>query len=438
MSPILIGTIGFIVMVVLSLLEVPIFVSLGLVGVVGLILTAGFTTAMGIVASLPFAVLANYGLAVVPLFFLMGQVAGQAGIVKDAYGAVYKWTGGIRGGLAMATIVGSAFSAATMGSSVANAALFTRVAYPEMLKYKYDKSFSLACIAASGTFAVMIPPSILFVVYGIVTEESIGRLLIAGIIPGVLTAAAYMVSIWLRCKWNPKLAPAPMVKYTMGEKFRSVFRLWGIIVLFVLVFGGMYFGWFTPSAGAAIGASGAFVLAIGRRMLTRSNVRQLCFETIQGIGPLTAILIGGFFLGRFLVLSGFVESIVKFVTVDLSIPPLAVIGLLAVMYIILGALMEEMSMTLVTLPFVYPLVKSLGYDGIWFGVVYVKLCQLGMIFPPIAINLFVVAGAAGKDATVWDVVKGIWPFIILEIIILAILILFPSISLYLPSKMYGV
>jgi len=437
MSPVLIGVIGFVVMVILCLLEVPIFVSLGLVGVVGLMLTAGVHTTMGIVASLPFAVLANYGLAVVPLFFLMGQIAGQAGIVEDAYGSVYKWTGGIRGGLAMATIVGSAFSAATMGSSVANAALFTRVAYPEMVRYKYDKSFSLACIAASGTFAVMIPPSILFVVYGVITEESIGRLLIGGILPGILTALTYLGAIWVRCRLNPKLAPAPMVTYSLGEKFRSVFKLWGIIILFALVFGGMYLGWFTPSAGAGIGAAGALVLALARMKLRGSNIGKLCFDTIGGIGPLTAILVGGFFLGRFLVLSGFVESIVHFVTVDLSLRPLTIICLLAVMYIVLGALMEEMSMTLVTIPFVYPLVKQLGFDGIWFGVVYVKLCQLGMIFPPIAINLFVVAGSAGKDVSVLDVVKGIWPFIILEIIILAILIMFPSISLYLPSKMYG-
>jgi len=437
MPPLLIGTIGFIAMVILSLLEVPIFVSLGLVGVVGLILTSGLTTAMGIVASLPFAVLANYGLAVVPLFFLMGQVAGVAGIVKDAYEAVYRFTGGIRGGLAMATTVGSAFSAATMGSSVANAALFTRVALPEMLKFKYDKSFSLACIASAGTFAVMIPPSILFVIYGVITEESIGRLLIAGIFPGILTAIVYLVSIWVRCKWNPKLAPAPMVKYTVGEKFSSLFRLWSIILLFSLVFGGIYFGFFTPSAGAAVGASGAFLLALGRRKLTRANVGKVCFDTIQGIGPLTAILIGGFFLGRFLVLSGFVESVVHFVTAELAVSPLAVVGLIALMYIVLGALMDELSMTLVTIPFVYPLVKALGFDGIWFGVIYTKLCQLGMIFPPIAINLFVVASAAGKDTTVMDVIKGIWPFIVLEIIVLAILILFPSISLYLPSKMYG-
>ena len=437
MSPLLIGTIGFIVMVILALFEIPIFVSLGLVGVVGLILTSGFNTTMGIVAHLPFAVLANYGIAVIPLFFLMGQIAGEAGIVKDAFGAVYRLTGGLRGGLAMATTVGSAFSAATMGSSVANAALFTRVALPEMLKFKYDKSFSLGCIASAGTFAIMIPPSIMFVIYGVITEESIGRLLIAGIFPGILTAIAYLISIWIRCKWNPKLAPAPPIKYTAGEKFRSVFRLWSIMLLFLLVFGGMYSGLFNPSAGAAIGASGAFLLALGRKKLTKASVGKVCFETMQGIGPLTAIIIGGFFLGRFLVLSGFVEVIVHFVTVDLVIPPLAVIGLIAVMYLILGALMDELSMTLCTVPFVYPLVKALGYDGIWFGVIYTKLCQIGMIFPPIAINLFVVASAAGKDTNVMDVIKGIFPFILIEIIVLAVLILFPDISLYLPSKMYG-
>jgi TRAP-type C4-dicarboxylate transport system permease large subunit len=228
-----------------------------------------------------------------------------------------------------------------------------------------------------------------------------------------------------------------MVKYTAGEKVHSVFRLWGIILLFILVFGGIYFGFFNPSAGAAVGASGAFLLALCKKKLTKTSMRRICFETIQGIGPIAVILIGGFFLGRFLVFSGFVEVIVHFVTVDLVVPPLAVIGLIAVMYLILGALMDELSMTLVTVPFVYPLVKALGFDGIWFGVIYTKLCQLGMIVPPIAINLFVVASAAGKDTNVMDVIKGIWPFILLEIFVLAILILFPSISLYLPSKMYA-
>jgi len=437
MSPLLIGTMGFVVMVVLALLGIPIFVALGLVGVVGIILTSGFNTAMGIVATLPFSILASYGLSVAPLFFLMGHAAGEAGIVKDAYEVVYKLTGRFRGGVAMATTIASGFSAATMGSSAANAALFTRVALPEMLRFKYDKSFSLGCIAAAGTFAIMIPPSMAFVFYGIVTGESIGRLLIAGIFPGILTVFVYLIGIWVRCKLNLKLAPVPQVKFTAGEKLRSIFKLWSIILLFLLVFGGIYGGFFTPTAGGAIGASGAFLLAFGRKKLTRAALGKMSLEVMQGMGALMPLLIGGFFLGRFLVLSGFVEFIVHFITTDLKVPPIAVIWLLSAMYLILGALMDEISMTLVTLPFVYPLIKTLGYDGIWWGIIFTKLCQIGLIFPPIAMNLFVVASAAGKGTDVKDVIKGIWPFILLEIFVLVILILFPSISLYLPSKMYG-
>jgi len=436
MESVLVGVAGFTVMVVLALVGVPIFVAMGLVGVVGMILTAGINTTLGIVASLPFAVLASYGISVVPLFFLMGQVAGEAGIVRDAYDAVYKITGKLPGGLAMATTVGCAFSAATMGSSVANAALFTRVALPEMLKVNYDRSFSLGCIASAGTFAVMIPPSIPFVLYGIVTEESIGKLLIAGILPGILTAIAYLISIWLRCKYNMKLAPAPEVTYTAREKFLSVFKLWSIVLLFSLVFGGIWAGYFSATSGGAVGAAGACVLALARRKITRDSMGRVVYDTMTAMSSLSVIVVGGFFLGRFLVLSGFAETIVHFVTVELKIQPLAVIGLLALMYVILGALMDEVSMTLVTLPFVYPLVIKLGYDGIWFGVVFVKLCQIGMIFPPIAMNLFVVASAAGKDTNVMDVIKGIFPFIAIEIAVLVILILFPIISLYLPSKMF--
>jgi len=437
MSPLLIGTLGFIVMVILALWGMPIFVALGLVGVVGIIVTSGFKTAMGIVGTLPFAILASYGLSVAPLFFLMGHAAGEAGVVKDAYEVVYKITGRIRGGLAMATTIASGFSAATMGSSAANAALFTRVALPEMLRFKYDKGFSLACIAASGTFAIMIPPSMAFVFYGIVTGESIGRLLIAGIFPGILTVIVYLIGIWIRCRFNLKLAPAPEAKFTTREKVRSLFNLWSIILLFLLVFGGIYGGFFTPTAGGAVGAAGAFLLAFARKKITRAALGRMSLEVMQGMGALMPLLIGGFFLGRFLVLSGFVEVIVHFFTVDLKVSPIVVIWLLAAMYIVLGALMDEISMTLVTLPFVYPMIKTLGYDGIWWGVVFTKLCQIGLIFPPIAMNLFVVASAAGKGTDVKDVIKGIWPFILLEIFVLVILILFPSISLYLPSKMYG-
>ncbi len=437
MESLLIGIVGFVVMIILCLLKVPIFMALGIVGIVGIIYSSGFNIAMGIVGTLPFAVLASYGLAVAPLFFLMGHLAGEGGVVQDAYEVVYKLTGKLRGGLAMATIIASGFAAATMGSSTASAVLFTRVALPEMLRFGYDKHFSLGCIASAGTFAIMIPPSMAFVIYGIVTGESIGKLLVAGILPGILTVFVYLMGVWVRCKFSLKLAPVPEVSFTRRDKFRSIFKLWSVGLLFLLVFGGIYGGFFTPTAGGAVGAAGAFLLAFSRRRLTGTSLKKMALEVMQGLGSFIPILIGGFFLGRFLVLSNFVEVIVNFVTTDLRIPPMAVIGLLCIMYVVLGALMDEISMTLVTLPFVYPIVKGLGYDGIWWGVVFTKLCQIGLIFPPIAMNLFVVASSAGEGTDVKDVIKGIWPFILLEVLVLVLLILFPSISLFLPNKMYG-
>ncbi len=437
MSPLLIGTIGFIAMILLALSGVPIFVALGLVGVVGLILTSGFGTAFGIVASLPFAVFANYGLAVIPLFFLMGVLTGEGGLTKDAFESAYKLIGRVRGGLAMATSIGSGFSAACMGSSVANAALFTRMALPEMLRYNYDKSFSLGCIASAGTFAIMIPPSIAFVVYGIVTGESIGKLLVAGIFPGILTVIIYLIGIWVICRFNPKLAPLAPIKFTGREKLRSTLGLWGIGVLFILVMGGIYVGLFTPSAGAAVGASGAFILALRRGKLTKDAMGRVAIHSVDGMSSLAVIIIGGFLLARFLVVSGFVDELLD-LPARANLSPGGILVGVVILYLILGCLMDSVSMTVCTMPFIYPLVvTSLGYNGIWFGVIFTKLCEIGLLTPPVGFNLFIVAAAAGKGTTVADVVKGIWPFLLMESFVLVILILFPSISLYLPSKMYG-
>jgi C4-dicarboxylate transporter DctM subunit len=436
MSPLLIGGVSFFIMVLLSLSGVPIFVALGLVGVVGLIIVTGFDTTLGIVATLPFAVLASYGLAVVPLFYLMGEIAAEAGIARDAYQSAYKLLGGFRGGLAMSTTLGSGFSAACMGSSVANAALFTRVAFPEMVRFNYDRSLSLGCIASSGTFAIMIPPSIALVVYGIITEESVGRLLMAGIIPGILTLVVYLVGIWIRCRLNPKLAPIAPVKYTIAEKIKGTFALWGIAVLFALVLGGIYAGFFTPSAGGAVGAFGAFILALSKRRLTKAAISRIARDSMMGISSIIVIIIGGFLLARHLVLSGFVEALVNLTTTQAGLPPIVIIGLIAVMYILLGCVMDGVSMMVCTMPFVYPVVTSLGFDGIWFGIIFIKLIEIALITPPIGANLYIVAAAAGKDTDVIDVIKGVLPFLLLDCIVLVLLILFPGICLYLPSRMY--
>jgi C4-dicarboxylate transporter DctM subunit len=437
MSPLLMGSLCIIVMVLLAVLGVPIFVALGSVGIAGLIFVMGFDGAMGITSSLPFAVLASYGLSVVPLFFLMGEIAAEAGIAKDAYEAAYRLLGGLRGGVAMATTLGSGFSGACMGSSVANAALFTRVAYPEMLRFKYDKSFSLGCIASSGTFAIMIPPSIALVVYGIITEESIGRLLIAGIIPGILTVIVYLVSIWGRCTLNPKLAPDAPVRYTIGEKLKGTLGLWGIAALFILVLGGIYTGLFTPSAGGAVGASGAFILALTKRRLNNATITRVAVETMRGMTAIIVIIIGGFLMARFLVLSDFVEALVDFTTARAGLSPVAVIVLIAIMYIFLGAVMDGISMMVTTMPFIYPVVTSLGFDGIWFGIFFIKLTEIALLTPPIGANLYVVTAAAGEDADLLDVIKGIWPFLLADAIVLILLIIFPAIATYLPHMMYS-
>ena len=434
MSPLLVGTIALLLMVFMSLAGVPIFVSLGSVGIVGLIVVSGFDRTLGIISSLPFTVFASYSLAIVPLFFLMGDIANLGGIAGEGYKAAYKLLGGTRGGLAMATTIGSGFSSACMGSSGANAALFSRIALPEMLKFNYDKSFSLGCIASVGTFAVMIPPSIGFVLYGIVTQESIGKLLMAGVFPGILTVGAYLIGISVMCRLNPKLAPVSEIKYTTREKLKGLLGLWGIFLLFLLVMGGMYAGLFPPSAGAAVGASGAFIIALSKRKLTLSALTRVGIDTMRAMSSVTIIILGGFLLARFLVISGFTQALVALASTGLS--KSSVLISIVIMYLILGCLMDPVSMLITTIPFIYPLIISLGFDGIWFGVIFTKLSEIGVLTPPVGMNLFVVAAAAGKGTTVSDVIKGVGPFLIMEAFVMVILILFPGISLYLPSKMY--
>lgn len=437
LSSILPGLLGIFVMIFLALSGVPIFIAMGLVGVVGLIFTSGFQVAIGIASTLPFAILASFSIAVVPLFFLMGVVVYEAGITKDAYNAAHILVGGLRGGLAMATTVGSGFSAACMGSSVANAALFTKIAFPEMMRYKYDKSFSLGCIASAGTFAIMIPPSIALVVYGIITEESIGKLLIAGIIPGILTVILYLIGIWTLCKFNPRLAPVAPIKYTVKEKIRGTLGLWSIIILFILVLGGIYLGLFTPSAGGAIGALGAFIIAFLKRKLTKTTLLRIGLDSTKGITGIIVILLGGFYMARFLVLSGFVGGLVDIINSQSALPPIGIMALIAIMYLLLGCVMDGVAMMVVTMPFVYPIVVSLGFSGIWFGIVFIKLIEVGLLTPPIGANLYIVAASAGKDVNVVDVIKGVVPFLTMEVIVLTLLIIFPSLSLYLPDMMYA-
>jgi tripartite ATP-independent transporter DctM subunit len=283
----------------------------------------------------------------------------------------------------------------------------------------------------------MIPPSITFVLYGIVTQESIGALLMAGVFPGIFTAVMYLGFIYVRCRLNPTLAPVHEETFSRKEKLDGILQLWTIFFLFFSVMGGIYLGYFTPSAGGAVGAFAALLLALWKRRVSWEVFRRVSLETVQGTTSILVILVGGFLLARHLTLSGFTEALVNLCTGGGALPGWVVMVLFSVMYLFLGCVMETVSMLVSTMPFVYPVVKALGYDGIWFGVIFVKLAEIGMLTPPIGANLFVVTAAAGEGTTVMDVAKGVGPFLLLEIPILAILLFWPELSLYLPSKMYG-
>ncbi len=435
---ILIGIITFSVMIPLSLTGLPIFVTLGLVGILGLLYDVGWHATLGICATLPFSVLASYSMGVIPLFYLMGDLAGVAGIADDAYKSAHKMFAGIRGGLAMSTTIGCAFFGACTGSSVANAGLFTRIALPEMMKYKYDKSFASGVIASAGTLAIMIPPSITFVLYGIVTEESIGRLLMAGVFPGILLALLFVALIWFMCRLNPNLAPVSDEKVSLKEKLASVKGIWGVAALFSLLIGGLYAGIFNPTAGGAVGAFGALILALLKKRLRKNTIKQVALSSGSGVCSILLCLIGGFLLARHLVLSGFVDDLVILVTGGgTAQSPLLTLTFICIMYLFLGCVMDPISMLVVTLPFIYPIIIKLGFDGIWFGVIFVLLTEMALLTPPVGANLYVVVGASGGRVNITDVIRGMTPFLVVLIVFVVILTAFPQLSLFLPTSMYG-
>jgi C4-dicarboxylate transporter DctM subunit len=435
-EPFVVAGLSFAVMLFLVLGGVPIFAAMGLVGIAGLIFDTGFTQALALTQSLPFAIFASYSLALVPLFFLMGDLISQSGLASNAYNCSYKLLGNHPGGLGMATTLASGIAAAAMGSSTANAALFTKIALPEMRRLGYDKSFSLGIIACTGTFAIMIPPSIPLVIYGTLTEESVGKLLIAGVVPGIITLIAYLACIRVMVALNPRLGPRSQRRLTLQEKLRSLSGLWGILVLFILVLGGIYAGVFTPTAAGAVGAFGAFIIALSKKGLNKAAIASISLSSVQGISSIMVLLIGGFLFSKHLVLCGFVEELVSLVTVRVD-QPFIVMMAICMMYLIMGCIMSTLSMLVITVPVLYPVVTALGYSGIWFGIVCIKLIEIALVTPPIGGNVFVTAQAAGKDTSIPDVFRGVLPFIIMDIIVLLILFLFPAVATYLPSKMYA-
>jgi tripartite ATP-independent transporter DctM subunit len=432
------ATAGLIVMVLLLLAlaaGIHIGVALGLGGLLGMYLAIGPDATWAQLATVPFSTTNSYTLAVIPLFLLMGSLATQAAITTDLYRAAYNWFGRLPGGLAIATTLASAAFGAASGSTVVNAAVFTRMAMPEMTRFGYDKRLSAGCIAASGTLASLIPPSILMVIYGVITEQSVGRLLIAGLLPGILSAVVYVAGIYVRAVRNPAIAPIPDIAITWPDRWRSLYGVWGIVFLFALVIGGIYTGILTPTYAGAVGAFGAFLIVLGKRRLTRATLRDTLEDATVTTSVLFIIVVGGMLLARFLTYTGLVGEISS-ILLGLELPKYVYLLAFALLFLVLGMFIEPIAIMVMTLPVMFPVMVGAGFDAIWLGVIAIKLAEMSLMTPPVGLNVYVVRSSSPVPLSLEDVFAGVMPFLLLDLVTLALLIVFPEISLVLPNLMF--
>ena len=434
MDPVTVGYLSIIALFILLAIGVPVAVAMGMVGIVGMYVGVGDLFTIGQLRSLPFATVNEYGLAVLPMFVLMGVLAEASGITTELFRTADMWLRRFRGGLYQAVIIGSAAFAAISGSTTVNAVVFTRIAFPEMVRFGYSRSLSIGAIAGAGSFAAMIPPSITMVIYAIMTEQSVGQLLIAGVIPGILTAVVYLAGVYVLVRLRPALAPEITETVSRRERMRALGKTWPIVILVLLVFGGIYSGIFPPSAAGAAGAFGAFVFALFR-MKRLSGWLVPALQDAAFISCIIfLILIGGLLLSRMLVVTGVIDELVLAIT-SVADTPLKFMILASLLYLVLGCFLDTTSMMVVTLPFLFPVVVALDIDPIWFGIVLVKLIEISVITPPVGINLFAVMGAVGNQATFGHVYKGVFPFIFFDLIVLVLLIAFPWLATWLPQTM---
>ena len=432
MSSDAIAILGFVVLFVLMLLRVPVGMAMGLVGVGGFAWIVGGPAALKNVGHTTMRTVTDYNFAVVPLFLLMGAFATTSGMSRELFRAANAFVGHLRGGLGIATIAACGGFAAICGSSVATAATFSKVAYPEMRSYGYPQSFATGVIAAGGTLGIMIPPSTVFAVYGLITEQDVGKLFIAGVLPGLLAVAMYMFTITLIGVVRPKFLPAGP-RHSWKERIAGLRDVWATLLLFAFVIGGLYGGLFTATEAAGAGAGGAFVIGVLRGRLSWGDIYRSLLETTRTTAAVFTVLIGAILFGYFLTVTQTPQKVTEFLT-GLGIGRYGVLTLIMIMYLVLGCLMDALAMIIITVPIIFPVIIQLGFDPIWFGVIIVMTVELGLIHPPVGMNIFVIKSVV-EDVKISTIFYGVMPFIITDILRLIILIAFPIIALYLPSKM---
>ncbi len=435
MSSLEIGIAGVAAALVLIALRVPIGLALGFVAIVGIAELTSMRVAWGMISATPFDFVGDWSLTAAPMFLLMGYIATATGLTNGLFKAMRIALSRLPGGLAVSSVGACALFASASGSSVATAAAMSRIAVPEMLRFRYDKGLATGVIAASGTLGSLIPPSILLVLYGVYAQVSVGQLFMAGVVPGLLSALLYMVMIVVRVRADPSLAGTVEETFTRREKIEALKDIWPLPVLIASVMGGIFFGIFSPTEAGALGAFTAFLIAFVRRRVDRHTLRDAFVSTALSTTSIFIILIGSVLFTRFLALSGVP---VAFAGLILGVSDATWWVLLAVIviYLVLGMFIDSIGLLLLTLPLLLPLVQGAGFDLIWFGIIAIKLLEIGLVTPPVGLNVYVIKGALGDQVTLQQVFRGVGWFLAMDMVALALIILFPVLALGLPRLMY--
>ena len=426
------GIIGIIILVFLLYSKMPVGFAMGFLGLMGFSYVVSFEAGFNLLARDVWDVFSSYNLTVIPLFVFMGQIAFHAGISRRLYDSAYVLFGHRRGGLAMTTVGACAGFSAICGSTNATAATMATVTLPEMKRYGYDMSLATGTVAAAGSLGILVPPSVIFIVYGILTEQSIGKLFAAGILPGMLLCFLFLMTIYLRVLKNPSLAP-PGPKTSFKEKFRSFTGVIETLILFAMVMGGIFFGIFTPTEAAAVGAFLTILIAVFRRQLTWHAFVKSLADTTKISCMIMVIVAGAVIFGHFMAITRVPYELAEWVS-SLPLPPHAVMGVIILVYLFGGCFMDALAMIMLTIPIFFPVVQTLGFDPIWFGVVIVLITEMGVITPPVGVNVYVVYGVA-KDVPLENIFKGVFPMLAALLLCNLILLMFPQIALFLPSLM---
>jgi C4-dicarboxylate transporter DctM subunit len=432
LSNLAIGLLGVLALLIILFIRVPIGVALALVGVGGYAALDGWRKALAVIGSVPFELASAYSLSVVPLFILMGAVASRAGMSRELFDAANAIFSGWRGSLTNATIGACAAFGAICGSSIATAATFSKVAIPEMRRHGYEEGVAAGCVAAAGTLGILIPPSVILAIYSLVAEQSLSQLFAAALFPGLLLAALYILVIVVLARvkpeWTPKVPGMPL-----GQRLRAAKDMWKLVVLFFLAVVGIYLGWFSPTEAAAVAAFAAIVIGFTTRTLSLRGLADALLDTVFSTAMLFFIIVGAFIFSRFVVLTRLPNELAAWVQ-ELGFTPLAIVAAVIVLYFVLGTFLEEVSTILITVPVILPLMTSIGYDGIWFGIFVTVMATIGLVSPPVGLTVFVIQ-AQNPDIPAAKIYRGTLPFLAADFVLVGLLIAFPALALWLPAAL---